>query len=335
MKVCIFGAGAVGGFIATRFSLAGEDVTVIDRGPHLAAIKSGGIKLEWEDGSVKVAKVKTVGEASDAGRQDLVVLAVKAHSLEQVAKEIHTLLEPATIIMTVQNGIPWWYFQKHGGDLDGRRLLSLDPNGTLTAAIDVDRIVSCVVYPAVSLVAPGIVRHIEGDYLPVGQPDGKITPRVLAVDALLAKAKLRSRVLSDIRAEIWLKALGTLSFNPISALTRATMVEICRFSEARQLTITMMREAQTVAERLGISMRHTVEKRLEGAEAVGAHKTSMLQDVEAGRPLETEALVGAILEMGRLTKTPTPAIETVYALTKLLDHQMRAKPKSSSCHTQK
>jgi ketopantoate reductase len=325
MRICVFGAGAVGGLMATRFALAGENVTVIDRGPHLETIKSNGIKLEWQDGSVQIAKMNAVDRAADAGKQDLVVLAVKAHSLEQVAKDIQPMLDPATVIMPTQNGIPWWYFQKHGGDFDGMRLMSLDPNGTLAAAIDVDRIISCIVYPAAMVVAPGVVRHVEGNFFPIGELDGKVTPRVLAIDALFTKAGLKSRVLTEIRAEIWLKALGTLSFNPISALTHATMVAICRFPETRRLATTMMKEAQTVAEKLGISMRHTVEKRLEGAEAVGPHKTSMLQDVEAGRSLETEALIGAILEIGKLTNTPIPAIETVYALTKLLDHQTRTR----------
>jgi ketopantoate reductase len=325
MRICVVGAGAVGGLMAARFALAGENVTVKDRGPHLAAIKSNGIQLEWQDGSVHVAKVNAVDRAADAGKQDLVVLAVKAHSLEQIAKEIQSMLDPATVIMPTQNGIPWWYFQKHGGDLDGRRLMSLDPNGTLAAAIDVDRIISCIVYPATTVVAPGFVRHIEGNFFPIGELDGKLTERVAAIDAMFTKAGLKSRVLTEIRAEIWLKALGTLSFNPISALTHATMVAICSFPETRRLATTMMTEAQIIAEKLGISMRHTVEKRLEGAEAVGAHKTSMLQDVEAGRPLEVEALIGAILEIGRLTNAPTPAIDTVYALTKLLDHQMRAR----------
>ena len=286
MRICVFGAGAVGGLIATKFALAGEDVTIIDRGPHLTEIKNNGITLQCHDGGLQIAKMDAVDKASDAGAQDLVVLAVKAYSLEQVAKDIQYLLDSETIIMPVQNGIPWWYFQKHGGDLDGTRLKSLDPSGTLASTIDVDRIISCIVYPAATVVAPGIIRHVEGNRFPVGELDGNVTERVLAIEALFIKAGLKSRVLTDVRAEIWLKALGALSFNPISALTHTTMVEICKFPETRQLATIMMREAQSVAEKLGISVRHTIEKRIEGAEAVGLHKTSMLQDVEAGRPLE-------------------------------------------------
>jgi 2-dehydropantoate 2-reductase len=323
MRICVFGSGAVGGLIAASFALAGEDVTIIDRGSHLAAIKSNGIKLQWQDGSVQIAKVKAVDEAAAAGRQDLVVLAVKAYSLEQIAKDTQCLLDPKTMIMTVQNGIPWWYFQKHGGDLDGTCLKSLDPNRALARNIDVDRVIPCIVYPSATVIAPGIIQHVEGNRFPVGELDGKVTERVLAVEALFIKAGLKSRVLTEVRAEIWLKALGTLSFNPIGALTHATILEICKCAETRQLATVMMKEAQKVAEKLGVSMRHTIDKRTEGAEAVGAHKTSMLQDAEAGRPLETEALIGAILEIGKLTDTPTPTIESVYALIKLLDNQIR------------
>jgi 2-dehydropantoate 2-reductase len=225
--------------------------------------------------------------------------------------------------MTVQNGIPWWYFQKHGGPLDGTRLISLDPDEVLASTIDVDRIVACVVYPAATVVAPGVIRHVEGNRYPVGELDGRLSNRAREIEALLVNAGLKSRILTDIRAEIWLKAIGTLAFNPISSLTHATMAEICRFPDTRQLATTMMTEAQTIAEKLGITLRLTIERRIEGAEAVGAHKTSMLQDVEAGRPLEIEALIGAVLEMGRLTQTPTPAIDTVYALVKLLDKRVR------------
>jgi 2-dehydropantoate 2-reductase len=236
------------------------------------------------------------------------------------------LLGRETVILTVQNGIPWWYFQKHGGVFEGIRLQSLDPDGLLTSTIDVDRIIACVVYPAATVLAPGVIQHVEGNRFPVGELDGKLTDRVKTIEALFVRSGLKSRVLTDIRAEIWLKALGTLAFNPISALTHATMVEICRFAETRQLATSMMKEAQNIAEKLGISFRHTIEKRIEGAEAVGWHKTSMLQDVEAGRPLEVEALVGAIIEMGGLTHTKTTTIDAVYALIKLLDNQLKADP---------
>lgn len=322
MRVCVVGAGAIGGLIAARLALAGNLVTVIDMGPHLAAIRANGLKLEWHDGKVETAKVKAVDKAADAGRQDLIVLAVKAHTLEQVVKDIDPLLDPDTMVLTVQNGLPWWYFQKLGGKYDNKKLESLDPTGVLARKIDADRIIGCVVYPAAAVTAPGVIRHVEGDRFPVGELDGKESERVKRVHDLLVKAGLKSRVLKDIRSEIWLKAWGNLSFNPISALTHATLVDICQFPETRHLAARMMEEAEAIAKKLGVAFRVTIEKRIEGAASVGAHKTSMLQDVEAGRSLETEALIGSILEMARLTETPAPAIESVYALVKLLNKVM-------------
>jgi 2-dehydropantoate 2-reductase len=322
MKICIVGAGAIGGLLAAKFANAGEDVTVIDQGLHLAAIRQNGIKLEWHDATVQSASVKAVDKAADAGAQDLVVLAVKAHFLDQVVRDIDHLLGPDTIVMTVQNGLPWWYFQKLGGQYDGAKLKSLDPSGLLTRKIDPNRIVGCVVYPAAAVTAPGVIHHVEGDRFPVGELDGKETERVKRIHDLFVNSGLKSRMLTDIRSEIWLKAWGNLSFNPISALTHATLVDICQFPETRKLAASMMAEAQAIAEKLGVTFRHTIDKRIEGAEAVGAHKTSMLQDVEAGRSLETEALIGSILEMGKLTETPSPSIEAVYALVKLLNKVM-------------
>jgi len=266
--------------------------------------------------------VKAVDKAADAGKQDLVILAVKAHYLDQIAKDIDHLLGPETMVMTVQNGLPWWYFQKLGGKYDGKKLESLDPTGILTKKINPDRIIGCVVYPAAAVTAPGVIHHVEGDRFPVGELDGRKTDRVKRVHDVLVKAGLKSRVLDDIRSEIWLKAWGNLSFNPISALTHATLVDICQFPETRRLAARMMEEAEAIAKKLGVTFRVTVEKRIKGAESVGAHKTSMLQDVEAGRSLETEALIGSILEMAKLTDTPAPAIETVYALVKLLNKVM-------------
>jgi 2-dehydropantoate 2-reductase len=322
MRICVVGAGAIGGLVAARLALAGNDVTVIDLGVHLAAIKENGLKLEWHDGKVETAKVKAVEKAAQAGKQDLVVLAVKAHYLDQIARDIDHLLDADTMVLTVQNGLPWWYFQKLGGKYDGTKLDSLDPSGILTRKIDSSRLIGCVVYPAAAVTAPGVIHHVEGDRFPVGELDGKESARVKRVHDLLVAAGLKSRVLKDIRSEIWLKAWGNLSFNPISALTHATLVDICRFPETRHLAASMMGEAETIAKKLGVTFRVTIDKRIAGAESVGAHKTSMLQDVEAGRSLETEALIGSILEMAKLTETPAPAIEAVYALVKLLNKVM-------------
>ena len=321
-RICVVGAGAIGGLMAAKFALAGNDVTVIDQGIQLTAIQKNGIKLEWHDGKVQTAKVKAVNKPADAGKQDVIVLAVKAHFLDQVVRDIDTMLDDNTVVLTVQNGLPWWYFQKLGGQYDGQRLKSLDPSGVLTKRIAPERVIGCVVYPAAAVTAPGVIHHVEGDRFPIGELDGKSSERVKLLHDVFVKAGLKSRVLDDIRSEIWLKAWGNLSFNPISALTHATLVDICQFAETRELAATMMKEAQDIAQKLGVTFRVSIEKRIAGAESVGAHKTSMLQDVEAGRSLETEALIGSILEMAKLTNTPAPAIEAVYALVKLLNKVM-------------
>ena len=323
MRVCIVGAGAIGGLMGAKLALSGEEVTVIDQGAHLEAIKENGLKLIWEDGTEYVAEVaKATDNLEEAGEQDLIILGLKAHYLDQVAKEISLITGPETMIVTVQNGIPWWYFHKHGGEFDGHPLDSLDPDRILTKNIDADKIIGCVVYPAAAVIEPGVIRHVEGDRFPIGELDGSESARVQKLKDTLENAGFRSRVLDDIRSEIWLKAWGNLSFNPISALTHATLVDICQFAETRKLAETMMTEAQAIAEKLGITFRHTIEKRIAGAEGVGAHKTSMLQDVESGRSLETEALIGAILELGHLTETSAPTIEAVYACVKLLNKVM-------------
>jgi 2-dehydropantoate 2-reductase len=232
------------------------------------------------------------------------------------------MLHDDTMVMTVQNGLPWWYFQRLGGAHDGQRLTSLDPSGVLTRRIDPARIIGSVVYPAAAVEELGVIHHVEGDRFPVGELDGSETERVKWVHDVLVSGGLKSRVLTDIRGEIWLKAWGNLTFNPISALSHATLVAICQFPETRALAADMMAEAQAVAEKLGVTFRHTIEKRIQGAESVGAHKTSMLQDVEFGRSLETEALVGSILEMAEITETPAPSIKAVYACVKLLNKVM-------------
>jgi ketopantoate reductase/2-keto-4-pentenoate hydratase/2-oxohepta-3-ene-1,7-dioic acid hydratase in catechol pathway len=322
IRICVVGAGAIGGLMAAKLAQAGNEVTVIDVGQQLAAIQKNGLTLRWHDGKEFTAKVRGVASAAEAGPQDLVILAVKAHLLENVTRDIDAMLGPDTVIMTVQNGLPWWYFQQLGGPYDGQKLASLDPTGILNKKIEAGRIIGCVVYPAAAVVEPGVIHHVEGDRFPIGELDGKDTERVKKVHDVLVGAGLKSRVLPDIRSEIWLKAWGNLSFNPISALSHATLEDICRFEETRKLAADMMREAQVVAEKLGVKFRHTIEKRIQGAESVGAHKTSMLQDVEAGRALETEALIGSILEMARITNTPAPSIEAVYALVKLLNKVM-------------
>ena len=305
--------------MGARLALAGDEVTLIARGPHLAAIRESGLKLIAADGAEQVARnVAATDKIGEAGEHDIVVLALKAHQIVEVADQLPSLFGPETVVVTVQNGIPWWYFQRHGGELDGRRLESLDPDGAIERNIGVERIIGSIAYPAADKPAPGVIQHVEGLRFPLAELDGSKTERVKAISELFVRAGFRSPILSDIRAQIWLKAWGNLSFNPISALTRATLAEICRFAATRSLAAAMMREAQEIAEKLGVRFRHTIEQRIAGAEQVGEHKTSMLQDVEAGRPLEVEALIGVVAELGRLTDTPTPSIDAVYSCVKLL-----------------
>lgn len=323
MKIAIIGAGAIGGLVGVRLALAGEDVTFIVRGANLSAIRSNGMKLIEHDGTELVARnVRATSNYAEAGPQDVVILALKAQQVESVVAELPKLFGPQTTVITMQNGIPYWYFQKHGGQFEGRQVDSVDPTGIIGASIAAERVIGCVVYPASELIAPGVVRHIEGERFPLGELDGSTSERVQALSAIFENAGFKAPVLENIRAEIWLKLWGNLTFNPISALSHSTLVDICQFPLSRELATAMMIEAQAVANKLGITFRIPLEKRIAGAEKVGKHKTSMLQDVEAGRGVEIDALVGSVIELGKLTHTPTPHIDTVYALVKLLAKTM-------------
>jgi 2-dehydropantoate 2-reductase len=324
VKICIVGAGAIGGYLGVRLALTGHEVTLIARGPHLAAIQANGLKLLLEGGSEQVAaNVRATDRIEQAGTHDAVILGMKAHAVAPVAPQLHHLCGPHTMIVTTQNGIPWWYFQKNHAnaltrELAGRRLESVDPGGVIAANIAIERVIGCVVYPACEIAAPGVIRHIEGNRFPLAEIDGSESERVKQLAQAFRDAGFKSPVLSDIRSEIWLKLWGNLSFNPISALTHATLVDICQFLPTRDLAAKMMAEAQQIGEKLGIAFKVSLERRIAGAEGVGKHKTSMLQDVESARALEIEALVGSVVELGRLTSTPTPNIEAVYALVSLL-----------------
>jgi 2-dehydropantoate 2-reductase len=323
MKIAIIGAGAIGGYVGVKLALAGEDVTFIVRGANLVAIRNVGMKLIMHDGAEHVAtNVKATDSYDEAGKQDIVILALKAHQVDAVADDVAKLIGPDTVVVTMQNGIPYWYFHKHGGEFEGRQVKAVDPTGLLAQKIPPERVIGCVVYPASELMAPGVVRHIEGDRFPIGELDGSTSERVTRVSECFANAGFKAPVLDNIRAEIWLKLWGNLTFNPISALTHSTLVDICQYPLSRELAANMMREAQAVAGKLGIEFRLSLEKRIAGAEKVGKHKTSMLQDVEAGRAPEIDALVGSVVELGRLTDTPTPHIDATYALVKLLDKTM-------------
>ena len=319
MRIAVVGAGSIGGYLGGFLAAAGDDVTFIARGANLEAIRSHGMKVVTEEGREVIAKnVRVFSKMSEAGPHDTVLLTVKAHQVSALAGDLHHLCDANTSIVTMQNGIPWWYFQRHGGPYDGTPVLAADTDGSIARAVDPARIIGTVVYPAAVLEAPGVVRVVEGKRFALGELDGSTTPRVQAIAARFVAAGFKAPISDNLRAEIWLKLLGNLAFNPISALTHATLQDLCRYPLTRELCVQMMTEAETIATKLGIAMRVGIERRIAGAEKVGAHKTSMLQDIEHGRPLEIEALVGAVIELGRLTGTPTPHIDAVYACTRLL-----------------
>lgn len=324
MKICIVGAGAIGGYIGAKLALSGEQVTLIARGAHLDAMQKNGLRLVTADGAEHVVKdLVATSDMSLVGLQDLVILALKAHSVPAIAPALQALYGPETMVVTAQNGIPWWYFRKHGGEFEGQRIQSVDPDGIVEANIEVERVIGCVVYPAAELAEPGIVRHIEGDRFSLGELDGSKTSRLQDLAQTFNRAGLKAPLRTRIRADIWVKLWGNLAFNPISALTRATLESICQYPLTRELARNMMTEAQTIAERLGVEFGITLEQRINGAEKVGAHKTSMLQDIETGRATEVDAIVGAVTELGRLTNIPTPHIDAIYASVKLLEKTLR------------
>ncbi len=330
MRICIVGAGAIGGLLGVKLALAGEDVTLIARGAHLAAIQQHGLKLMMADGSELVAdQGQATGDIATVGPQDVVIVAVKTHTLAALASALPGLYGPETMVVPAQNGIPWWYFQRHGGPFEGRRIETVDPDGIIEAAIAVERIIGCVVYPAAELVAPGVIRHIEGERFVLGELDGTKSERVAQLAQILNRAGFKAPVRTHIRTDLWIKLWGNLAFNPISALTRATLIEIAQHPLTRDLVQQMMTEGQMVAEQLGIRFGISIEQRIRGAEEVGAHKTSMLQDIEAGRATEVDALVGAVAELGRLVGVETPTINAVYANVKLLEQVVtRSSPSS-------
>jgi 2-dehydropantoate 2-reductase len=320
MKFCIVGAGAIGGYLGAKLALAGEEVTLIARGAHLQAIQNHGLKLMGTDGSSEVVRpALATQDIKQAGAQDVVILAVKAQSVPALAQSLPALYGSDTMVVTAQNGIPWWYFHKHGGPYEGQRIQAVDPEGMVEAHMDVNRVIGCVVYPAAEISEPGVIRHIEGDRFSLGELDGSRSERVQKLADALKKAGIKAPVRTQIRRELWVKLWGNVAFNPISALTGATLEQICQYPLTRELARQMMVEAQAIAEKLDVQMGITLEQRLEGAESVGAHKTSMLQDIEAGRSTEIDAIVGAVAELGRLTQVPTPHLDAVYANVKLLE----------------
>ena len=317
MKICVFGAGAIGGYMGVKLAQAGADVSLVARGPHLAAMQEKGLTLHEEGADPVTVPVTASDKPEDLGPQDYVIVTLKAHSVPPVVDKMQPLIGPETTIVSGVNGVPWWYFHKIGGDLEGTRLASVDPGDAQWNGFGPDRVLGCVVYPAAEVPEPGVIKHIEGNRFSLGEPDGSKSDRALALSKALSTAGLKAPVRPRLRDEIWEKLWGNLSFNPISALTHATLDVLCTDPGTRAVARGMMVEAQEIAEKLGVKFPIDVDRRIDGGAAVGAHRTSMLQDLDQGRPMEIDALVGSVQELGRVTGTPTPTIDTVLSLIQL------------------
>ncbi len=327
MKFLIAGAGAIGAYLGARMSRAGQDVTLFARGPHLRAMQAHGVRVKSVDDDFEV-RPKISGDLSEIGPVDVVFLGVKAHSLTQLAPQLKPILGPNTTVVGTQNGIPWWFFQGWPGldkdSYEGMHLERVDPGGEIAAAIEPRRVLGAIVYFATEVVEPGVIRHTEGNRISLGEPDGTRSDRSHQIAEALIAAGLRCPVTSHIRQEIWVKLLGNVAFNPISALTGATLVQMTRDPEVGALVRKIMEETEAVGAKLGLELPITIDQRIAGAEKVGEHKTSMLQDLEAGRPIELEAVVGAVVELGERLNVPMPHTRAVYACTKLLAHTRAA-----------
>ena len=313
MKVCIFGAGAIGGYLGVQLAEAGADVSLVARGAHLEAMRNNGVRLLKGEEEI-VAHPTCTDDPTELGVQDCVIVGLKAHQLSSAVESMQPLLGNDTAIVTAVNGIPYWYFYRHGGAVEGSTLESVDPGGRQWRELRPERAIGCIVYPATEVVEPGVIRHVYGDKFPVGEPSGERTARVEKISNLFEAAGLKAPVIDNIRDEIWLKLWGNVSFNPISALTHATLDVITTDPGTRAVAKAMMLEAKEIADQQGIGFRVDVERRIEGARKVGAHKTSMLQDLERGRAMEIDPLVTVVQEMGRLQGVPTPTIDVVLAL---------------------
>lgn len=313
MRVCIYGAGAIGGYLGVQLALSGVDVTLIARGPHLKAMQERGVKL-LIDGEERVAHPHCTDDPAQAGPQDYVFITLKAHSVPAIVDSLLPLFGPDTAVVTAVNGIPWWYFYRQAGAWENYQLESIDPGGKQWRTIGPQRAIGCVVYPAAEVVEPGVIQHIESNRLTLGEPDGEKSARVTRLSQVLQQAGFRVPIRNQIRNEIWVKLWGNLAFNPISALTGATLEQIAGDPAVRSVARAMMLEAKVIGEKLGVAFTIDVEQRIDGAGAIGAHRTSMLQDLAMGRKMEIDALVTAVQEMGRMVGVATPAIDAVLAL---------------------
>ena len=319
MKICIFGAGAIGGYLGAKLAAHDTDVSLVARGPHLDAMRTNGLRLIEETGETNVS-VTVSSVPQDLGEQDYLLITLKAHSVPPMVEKMAPLIGKHTTILSCVNGVPWWYFYKFGGNLEGTQLESVDPAGAQWNGFGPEKVLGCVVYPAAEVVEPGVIKHIEGNRFSLGEPDGQKSDRIVTLSRIFTEAGLKAPVRPRIRDEIWVKLWGNLSFNPISALTHATLDILCTDPSTRIVARNMMLEAQHIAEKLGVKFPIDVDRRIDGGAAVGAHRTSMWQDLDMGRPMEIDALVGSVKELGRITDTPTPTIDTVLGLI-----QMRGK----------
>ncbi len=317
MRFLIAGAGAIGAYLGARMAQAGFDVTLFARGPHLRAMQEHGVQVKSGEGDF-VARPAIVSSLEDVGPVDVVFLAVKAHGLPQLVPHLKPVFGPDTTVVSTQNGIPWWYFQGFGGEWEGMRLERVDPGGVISSAIEAHRVVGSIVYFSTEITAPGVIQHIEGNRISLGKPDGTRSDRCRRIAEALIASGLRSPVTTHIRNEIWVKVLGNASLNPVSALTRATVAQMVRDAGVCCVIRSIMQEVEAVSRKLGMELPVTIDQRIAGAEKVGEHKTSMLQDLEAGRPMELEALVGAVVELGERVGLPMSCTRTVYSCTKLL-----------------
>ena len=318
MRIVIAGAGAIGGYIGAKLAKVGADVVLFARGPHLQAMQTRGLRVTSADGDFEVHPQVT-GDLASIGTADVVFLGVKAHGLTALAPALRPLFGPDTVVVSTQNGIPWWYFQNYGGEFDGLHLERVDPGGVIASSIEPNRVVGSLAYFATDIAEPGVIHHTEGNRISFGEPDGSKSERAKAIAEALIAAGFRCPVTARFRHEIWVKLLGNVAFNPISALTGGTLEELARHPDTSTVVREIMAETEAVAGKLGIEMPISIDQRMAGAEKVGAHKTSMLQDLDAGRPLELEAVVGAVVELGERLGVPMPSTRAVYACAKMLN----------------
>jgi len=323
VRIVIAGAGAIGGYIGAQLTRAGADVVLFARGAHLRAMQERGLRVHTDEGDFEV-RPQVTGDLASIGTADVIILGVKAHALTALAPQLRPLFAPDTTVVSTQNGIPWWYFQNHGGPFDGLRLERVDPGGIIAASIEPHRVVGSIAYFATTIAEPGVIHHTEGNRLSLGEPNGGRSERTRAIADALIAAGFRCPISPRFRQEIWVKLLGNIVFNPISALTRGTLEDMVRHPDVSRLVRQVMTETIAVAAKLGIEMPVSIEQRMAGAEKVGAHKTSMLQDLEAGRPMELDAIVGAVLELAERLEVPMPAAGAVYACAKFLDEHNRS-----------